>query len=191
MVAGLPARPGGPGELVITDRNSYARPSVRYRIGDLAVAMADEPCACGRGAPRIGEIHGRVQAIIQGTDGRYVPGTFFPHLLKDYEFALERFQIVQDAPGAIRLRIVRGGRYSDSVLEEVKTKVRDHLGDDLRIEVEHIEKVEMVRTGKRMTSVSTLQVDFQADAPARSESVVVGEGTVSHTQRTLPTTYRG
>ncbi len=178
LVDGRPALPGETGELVITDLNNYAMPFLRYRIGDLAVAMADEPCACGRGAPRIGEIHGRVQAIIQGTDGRYVPGTFFPHLLKDYEFAIERFQIVQDAPGAIRLRIVRGGRYSDTVLEEVKTKVRDHLGDDLRIEVEHIEKVEMVRTGKRMTSVSTLQVDFQADAPARSESVVVGEGTL-------------
>lgn len=172
LVDGRPAAPGETGEVVITDLNNYAMPFVRYRIGDLAVAMADEPCTCGRGGPRIGEIHGRVQSIIQGTDGRYVPGTFFPHLLKDYEYAIERFQIVQDAPGAITLRVVRGGRYSDDVLDEVLATIREHLGDDLTIEVSFVEKVEMVRTGKRMTSVSNLSIDFQREAPERS--VVVG-----------------
>ena len=172
LVDGRPAEPGETGEVVITDLNNYAMPFIRYRIGDLAVAMADGPCACGRGAPRIGEIHGRVQSIIQGTDGRYVPGTFFPHLLKDYEYAIERFQIVQDAPGAITFRVVQGGRYSEDVLQEVLGVIREHLGDDLAIRVEQVEKVEMVRTGKRMTSISNLQIDFQQHAPKRS--VVVG-----------------
>ncbi len=172
LVDGRPAEPGETGEVVITDLNNYAMPFIRYRIGDLAVAMADAPCPCGRGAPRIGEIHGRVQSIIQGTDGRYVPGTFFPHLLKDYEYAIERFQIVQDAPGAITFRMVEGGRYSESVLEEVLAVIKDHLGDDLAIAVERVDKVAMVRTGKRMTSISNLNIDFQNHAPERS--VVVG-----------------
>jgi len=174
LVDGRPAEPGETGEVVVTDLNNYAMPFLRYRIGDLAVAMADAPCSCGRGGPRIGAIHGRVQSIIQGTDGRYVPGTFFPHLLKDYEYAIERFQIVQDAPGAITLRVVRGGRYSDDVLDEVLGTIRAHLGDDLAVEVAFVDKVEMVRTGKRMTSVSNLDIDFQAHAPKRS--VVVGGG---------------
>ncbi|MCA9606303.1 MAG: glycosyltransferase [Myxococcales bacterium] len=172
LVDGRPAAPGETGEVVITDLNNYAMPFIRYRIGDLAVAMADEPCACGRGAPRMGEIHGRVQSIIRGTDGRYVPGTFFPHLLKDYEYAIERFQIVQDAPGAITFRMVEGGRFSEDVLEEVLGVIRKHLGDDLSVDVEKVDKVAMVRTGKRMTSISHLDIDFQADAPERS--VVVG-----------------
>lgn len=171
LVDGRPAEPGETGEVVITDLNNYAMPFLRYRIGDLAVAMADEPCPCGRGGMRIGEIHGRVQSIIQGTDGRYVPGTFFPHVLKDYEYAIERFQIVQDAPGAITFRVVKGGRYSDDVLEEVLATIREHLGHDLEIEVSIVEKVEMIRTGKRMTSVSHLEIDFQSDAPQRSAVV--------------------
>lgn len=176
LVDGRPAEPGETGEVVITDLNNYAMPFLRYRIGDLAVAMADEPCACGRGGPRMGAIHGRVQSIIQGTDRRYVPGTFFPHLLKDYEYAIERFQIVQDAPGAITFRVVKGGRYSDDVLDEVLATIRGHLGEDLTIEVRFVEKVEMVRTGKRMTSVSNLNIDFQADAPQRSVVVGATEG---------------
>ena len=42
------------------------------------------------------EIHGRVQSIIQGADGRYLPGTFFAHYLKEFDYALKRFQVVQE-----------------------------------------------------------------------------------------------
>ena len=91
--------------MVITDLNNYCMPFIRYRIGDLAEAIdPDEPCACGRGLPRIGKIEGRVQSIIIGSRGQYVPGTFFAHLLKDYDHAIRQFQIVQTERGAITLQ---------------------------------------------------------------------------------------
>jgi len=136
-------------------------PFIRYRIGDLAQAMADEPCTCGRGMARIGEIQGRVQSIIQGTDGRYVPGTFFAHCLKEYDHAIARFQVVQEEPGALKFFVVKAGRYSDDVMEEVKATFRKFLGDKLRIDVEFVENIEMVRTGKRLASVSKIPIDFQ------------------------------
>jgi phenylacetate-CoA ligase len=72
---GQPAKPGETGEVVITDLNNYCLPFIRYRIGDLAVAVDPAvTCACGRGLPLVGKIEGRVQSIIQGTDGRYMPG---------------------------------------------------------------------------------------------------------------------
>ena len=75
------------------------------RYGDLAEAVSDEPSACGRGLPRIGDIQGRVQSIIQGTDGHFVPGTFFAHSLKEYDYAIKRFQVIQETAGAIRFCI--------------------------------------------------------------------------------------
>jgi len=162
LVEGRPANPGETGEVVITDLNNYCMPFIRYRIGDLAEAMAaDVPCTCGRGMPRIGEIQGRVQSIIQGTDGRYVPGTFFAHCLKDYDHAISRFQVVQEEPGALKFYVVKAGRYSDDVMEEVKATFRRYLGDKLRVDVEFVDNIEMVRTGKRLASVSKLPIDFQ------------------------------
>jgi phenylacetate-CoA ligase len=165
---GEPAAQGETGEVVITDLNNYCLPFIRYRIGDLAVAMdPSAACTCGRGLPRIGDIEGRVQSIIQGTDGRFLPGTFFAHYLKDFDHAIKQFQVVQEVPGALRFRIVKAGRYSDDVLEQVLAEFRKYLGADMQIEVEIVEDIELIRTGKRLAAVSRLDVDFQRRAPQR------------------------
>lgn len=162
---GAPVSPGEIGEVVITDLNNYCMPFIRYRIGDLAEAMAEGGCACGRGAPRLGAIEGRVQSIIQGADGRYLPGTFFAHYLKEYDHAIKRFQVIQEERDAMTFRVVKGGRFSDDVLAEVLHTFRQYLGERMRIDVEFVDEVAMVRTGKRLASVSRLGVDFQKAAP--------------------------
>jgi phenylacetate-CoA ligase len=166
---GKPVAPGEVGEIVITDLNNYCLPFLRYRLGDLGVAVdpAFASCPCGRGLPLIGEIEGRVQSIIRGTDGQYLPGTFFAHYLKDFDHAIQRYQVVQEVPGGITFRVVKGGRYSDDVLQEVLATFRKYLGQRLRIDVEFVDGIEMVRTGKHLATVSRLPVDFQRDAPAR------------------------
>ena len=164
---GEPVKPGEVGEVVITDLNNYCMPFIRYRIGDLAEAMdSSAPCACGRGAPRLGPIEGRVQSIIQGADGRYLPGTFFAHYLKEFDHAIKKFQVVQEERDAMVFRVVKGGRYSDDVLAEVLQTFRDYLGQSMKITVEFVDEVAMVRTGKRLASVSRLGIDFQKAAPA-------------------------
>jgi phenylacetate-CoA ligase len=163
---GQPAKPGEIGEVVITDLNNYCLPFIRYRIGDLAVAVdPDERCECGRGLPLLGNIEGRVQSIIQGTDGRYLPGTFFAHYLKEFDYAFERFQVVQEERNSMTFKVVKGGRYSDDVLHEVITTFRKYLGDDMRIDTRFVDEIELVRTGKHLAAVSRLQLDFQHNTP--------------------------
>jgi phenylacetate-CoA ligase len=166
LVDGRPALPGEVGEIVITDLNNYCMPFIRYRIGDLAQAVDNsEVSACGRGLPRIGDIQGRVQSIIQGTDGHFVPGTFFAHLLKEYDYAIKRFQVVQEEVGAIRMYVVKGARYSDDTMDEIKSRIRRHLGPSLRIDLQFTDDIALVRTGKHLASVSKLPIDFQRQAP--------------------------
>jgi phenylacetate-CoA ligase len=163
---GVPVKPGEVGEVVITDLNNYCMPFIRYRIGDLAEGMDPlAPCSCGRGAPRIGAIQGRVQSIIQGVDGHYVPGTFFAHCLKEFDYAIKRFQVVQDKPGALTFRVVKGGRYSRDVLERVLSQFRRYLGERLVIDVEFVDDIALVQTGKHLAAISKLRVDFQSAAP--------------------------
>ena len=167
---GKPVAPGEVGEVVITDLNNYCLPFIRYRIGDLAVAMdPTEECVCGRGTPRIGNIEGRVQSIIQGSDGRYLPGSFFFHCLKEYDHAIQRFQVIQERANAMTFRVVKGGRYSSDVLTEVLDIFHQHLGRDMVIDVEFVDKIDLVRTGKHMATVSKLAVDFQRDGLRRVE----------------------
>lgn len=169
---GRPAKPGEIGEVVITDLNNYCMPFLRYRIGDLAVAMEPDVCPCGRGAPRIGAVEGRVQSIIVGSEGQYLPGTFFAHYLKELDYAIRRFQVIQEERGRILFRVVPGGRFSDEILAEVLSTFREHLGKSMRIDVEVVDNVEMVRTGKIVGTVSKLDIDFQSGGLAHAQPVV-------------------
>ncbi|HSZ81939.1 MAG TPA: glycosyltransferase [Polyangia bacterium] len=169
---GQPVEPGEMGEIVITDLNNYCLPFVRYRLGDLGVAVDPAfACPCGRGLPLIGNIEGRVQSIIQGTHRRFLPGSFFPHYLKEFDHAIQKFQVVQEREGAITFNVVKGGRFSDDVLQEVLATFRQHLGADMQIDVSFVDNIEMVRTGKRLASVSRLKVDFQKNAPEQVSGV--------------------
>lgn len=159
---GRPAQPGEVGEIVITDLNNHCLPFIRYRIGDLGEAMdAGALCPCGRGLPRIGRIEGRVQSIILGADGQYLPSAFFMHLLKDYPHAFRHYQFVQESRESITWKIVRGERYTEETLHEVLAILQRYLGAGTRIEVEFVDNIPMVRTGKRLAVVSKLKLDFQ------------------------------
>ena len=165
---GRPAAPGEMGEVVVTDLNNFCMPFIRYRIGDLAVAIDPAaPCACGRGLPRLGRIEGRVQSMILGADGHVVPGSLFPHLFKDYDFVIRQFQVVQEEPGAVRLKVVKAARFDERVFEEALGILRRYLGTATRIDVEFVDTIPMVRTGKRQVSVSRVKIDFQ-DLPRSS-----------------------
>lgn len=159
---GRPARPGELGEVVITDLNNLCMPFIRYRIGDLAVAMDEsETCPCGRGLPRLGRIEGRVQSMIVGTQGHVVPGSLFPHLFKDYSHVVRQFQVVQERPGAVVLNVVKASRFDERTFAALLEELRRFLGEDLAIDIRFVETIPLVRTGKRQTTLSRLDLDFQ------------------------------
>jgi len=162
MKDGRPARPGELGEVVVTDLNNLCLPMIRYRVGDLAVAMDTAiVCHCGRGLPRIGKIEGRVQSMIIGKGGKYIPGTFFAHLFKDYGDIVRQYQILQEEIGVVQLKIIRGQKFVQLQMDKVINDLRNYLGDETELRVEFVEKIQMVRTGKHQGSISKLKFDFQ------------------------------
>lgn len=161
LVDGRPALPGEVGEIVITDLFNRATPMIRYRIGDLAVALDDaNPCACGRAHHRIGDIEGRTQAIVHCAGGTWLPGTFFAHFFKDHEDIIRFFQIEQHAKGAFTIRIVRNDGFSNQRLTEILVDLRKYIGET-QVEVTFVDEIPLVRTGKRSPVVSFVSEDFQ------------------------------
>jgi phenylacetate-CoA ligase len=154
---GRPAKPGEVGEVVITDLNNYCLPFIRYRIGDLAVAVdPGQRCPCGRGLPMIGSIEGRVQSVILASNGRYLPSSFFLHFFKDYDHIVRQFQVVQERTDRIQLKIVKAARFDESTQAQMLTELRKFVGEEMEIKIEYVDVIPMVRTGKRQGSVSKL-----------------------------------
>jgi phenylacetate-CoA ligase len=161
LVDNRPAEPGEIGEIVITDLNNFSVPLIRYRIGDLAMAMDGKPCPCGRGLPKLGRIEGRAQAIIHGTNGVWLPGTFFSHFFKEYEFALRQYQIVQSTKDELSVKIIKNESFSEEVQQEILSGLKKFLGDSMKINLEFVESIPMGRTGKRASVISLMENDFQ------------------------------
>jgi phenylacetate-CoA ligase len=103
-----------------------------------------------------------VQAIIVGANGSYVPGTFFAHLFKDYDHLVRQYQVVQERPGAIELRIIKGPRFHDAGFAEILEQLRQFLGQETAIDVQFVDEIPLVRNGKHQGAVSRLSIDFQA-----------------------------
>jgi phenylacetate-CoA ligase len=161
LVEGRAARPGEVGEVVVTDLNNFSVPLIRYRVGDLAMAVdQSSPCPCGRGLSRIGRIEGRTQAIVHCADGTWMPGTFFAHFFKDYDHLVRFFQIHQSRKGAFTLRIVKGEQWNIEGEAEMLDMLTGFLGDT-QVDVEHVDSIPLLRTGKRSPVVSEVREDFQ------------------------------
>jgi phenylacetate-CoA ligase len=171
LVDGRPAHPGEIGEIVITDLNNFSVPLIRYRIGDLAVAVDKTvPCPCGRQLSRIGRIEGRTQAIVHCANGTWLPGAFFLHFFKDYEHAVRFFQVWQERPGEFVLKIVKNRRFTIAEFERIMSELRRFVGEETKIDVEFCQAIPLLQTGKRSPVVSTVRQDFQslASDPGRN-----------------------
>lgn len=130
------ARPGEVGEIVITDLHNLAAPFLRYANGDVAVAAAEAPCACGRGLARIRSVEGRTTDQLRDARGRPVSGLAVSFLFHDLGARIRRFQLVQHADGSVTLRIVPDSPAGDALIDLLRGRCERLLsGARARVEV--------------------------------------------------------
>jgi len=142
---------GDPSDVLITDLHNFGMPFIRYEIGDLGVTV-DEPCACGRGLPRLRSIEGRVLDALRTSDGRIVPGEFFPHLLKEIpEFV--QYRVEQRAVNRIVISAVLTHELSSKSRELLHREISRVLGGDTQWEVEAVSNIPALPSGKRLVTI--------------------------------------
>jgi phenylacetate-CoA ligase len=122
---GEPCGPGETGRVVITDLHNLASPVVRYEIGDYA--QVGEPCACGRGLPRLDRILGRSRNLVVLPNGdRYWPRLGVRRI--SGIVALRQLQVIQESLERVTVLLAT----EEPVTAEQKTAITAVVQDSLR-----------------------------------------------------------
>jgi phenylacetate-CoA ligase len=91
LEGGRPAAPGQPGEVVATVFDE-AYPLLRLATGDIAALAPDAPCACGRTAPKLAGLLGRIGDAVK-VKGMFVRGAEIAAVVQRFP-EVRRFQAV-------------------------------------------------------------------------------------------------
>ena len=125
---GRPCPADGSGRVVVTDLHNFAKPLIRYDIGDFA--EVGEPCPCGRGLPVIKSVHGRVRNMLTLPSGEKLWASshlVFVDTLGKLIPSLRQGQLIQQTLHEIEVRLA----VSRPVTAEEETRVREALGKAL------------------------------------------------------------
>ncbi len=143
---GRPVSTGDCGEIVVTHLDAYAMPLIRYRTGDTG-RLVGEPCACGRGLSRVEVVGGRRTDHLVAADGRRMHGLSLIYVLRELD-NVARFQIRQQADGAVEVCVVPLGRFGELDRERIVTGIRQRVGEGLPITVKCVPHLAPSPSGK-------------------------------------------
>lgn len=158
---GAPVPDGGQGRIVITDLRNPATPFIRYEIGDYGAMPPDDSkasCACGLPFPLLKSVDGRLQDVVYASDGRKVTGLYVTYTMRQFEW-IEGYQIVQEQPGRITVRLLSREELTPERTTPVAEKLRAKLGADMRIQFERVSALERRSSGKVHLVISSIGDD--------------------------------
>jgi len=137
----------GEGAFVITDLDNNATPLLRYQNGDGGV-LSKKPCSCGRSLSQICRIDGRVRDMLVAVNGNMIHGGLGSIIFQHIE-GVEFWQVVQDEPGQVLIRIVSNRQYNHAVSENrLSNLLRKYLGAEAKVEFEYPNDIERTPAGK-------------------------------------------
>ena len=139
--------PGEPGEVVVTLFNS-TYPLVRFATGDLSAYTVDE-CACGRTAPRLTRIMGRVDQVTK-VKGMFVHPQQAEAVIAKFP-QVEKFQIVVTRENEIdtmtfKLEMAQVPAAGDPFYDEIGTAIQ--TGIKLRPQLEVVTSGTLAEAGE-------------------------------------------
>lgn len=150
---------GESGVILVTNLRNFGMPFIRYEIGDVG-KPSNEVCSCGRGLPLMSSIEGRLSEFMAVYDkrlGRIVPvspagpgviGVALMHV------PLESYRIIQESLDRVVIKAVKGKGYSQKHTDFLISYVRRFLGDSVAIEVEFVNYLPPLPSGKRSAFIS-------------------------------------
>ncbi|MBS0581183.1 MAG: phenylacetate--CoA ligase family protein [Proteobacteria bacterium] len=149
---GTAAAPGEEGAIVITDLFNKGMPFIRYRIEDVGVPT-DRVCPCGRGAPLLERVAGRVADYLKRADGSLVAGVSLVERTLTAIDGIEQLQVVQPSREEIVLNIVRAPGYSAASEAALLAEFASVFGPGIRFRPAYVTSIPQERSGKYRFSI--------------------------------------
>ncbi|MEN6586462.1 MAG: AMP-binding protein [Sulfuricella sp.] len=144
--AGNPVPHGQAGEIVTTHLATGDFPFIRYRTGDVGV-LDDQLCACGRGLPLLKEIQGRTTDFVVAQDGTVMHGLALVYVVRDLP-GVKEFKIVQESLDLTRVFLVTETPFQQESLQTIATALKQRLGNEVNIQIEHVVSIPKEASGK-------------------------------------------
>jgi phenylacetate-CoA ligase len=146
---------GTPGLITVTTLSERGMPLLRYQLGDVGV-LTPPPGGSRWPFPRLRITHGRVLDVICCPNGKLLPGEFFPHLMKEVEVAVERFQVVQTELDRLLVRVVPKEAWSEDTANYLRGHIQEQMGAEVLIEFEIVDEIESSGSGKYRPTICML-----------------------------------
>jgi phenylacetate-CoA ligase len=152
------AHPASHGRILITDLRNAVAPFIRYEIGDIGWSTGQTACSCGRTSPVLGGLEGRAVEYLVTASGRRIPAVVFQRWLRVQVDCFWEYQLQQDRPGELEIRVVPRQTYTDAQAEALVAHLRQFLGDEVSVRVKAVEGIPREASGKRPLLKSTLRI---------------------------------
>ncbi len=153
---GHPVGPGRQGYVVITSLHESGMPFIRYCTDDES-SFLNGACACGRALPRLSHVVGKTGNTIYTPSGKRL-SPFALHPSGVAAFGVRQFQLIQEQLDHVTVRVVPNTSLSPGDSQALAAAVGAHfggaLGDDVRVDVLLVDRIEPTPAGKHLFLIS-------------------------------------
>ena len=133
------------GRILGTSLQNWAMPLLRYETGDLGI-VSDRSCPCGRQAPLLKEVTGRIEGYILTPSGIKIHGTVLQQILTPMG-NISQFQVVQDSVEKIVVNIVPEDRHLINAMNTAEIdRVVASVDKNLAVMVNYVDENDLVYT---------------------------------------------
>ena len=155
---------GETGELVLTNLEATATPFIRYNIHDVG-ALTREPCACGRGLPRLTHLEGRLTDLFATHDGRWLSVHHFTGFFGHFP-EVDAFQVIQHDVDDVEVKLVTNAGFTARHEQIVREALADYLGEHIGLTLTYVDEIPTTPAGKRRFFISEVIQGTPSDVAA-------------------------
>ncbi len=144
------------GDILVTDLRNFAMPLIRYRIGDKGM-LSDSDCDCGRGLPLLEKVVGRETDFIHTPEGKLVSGVAIATFVITNIPGIAQVQMIQNSIDSVVVKVIENGDSSVTTLSTLEAKLRELLGDGIKLSFERVSSIPVASSGKYRFTISNIE----------------------------------